>query len=79
MVGGKGIGQGFKCHIKYNDLNYSIFLEVKFPGEEEWLKILPELTNEMNQEQDNRLSERLRERLSLGKGPSAVASHTTNY
>ena len=40
-------GEGFKRHVKFDDFNQSLFLEVKFPGNEKWHIVTPEIAMEV--------------------------------
>ena len=40
-------GKGTKTHIKYDDQKMDLYLEVKLPGSDNWLRIMPEQAREL--------------------------------
>ena len=59
-------GKKTKTHVKFDDANMSLFLEIKLPSSEKWLRVSPqrarELTTENNAKELRRLQCELRER-----------------
>ena len=57
-------GADLKRHIKFDDSARDLILDVKLPGEEEWLKLTPEVVRQLKKENYNRQIARHRPRLS---------------
>ena len=45
-------GPGTKKYIKYDDYNYSLYLEVRLPGATNWTRITPESANQLKKKRD---------------------------
>ena len=45
-------GPGTKKYIKYDDYNYSLYLEVRLPGSSNWTRISPESADRMKRKKD---------------------------
>ena len=56
-------GESFKRHIKLCDETRSLRLDVRFPGEDDWETITPELAREVQARNAARDTERLKQRI----------------
>ena len=48
------MGEGFKRNVKFNDDEMSLYVDVKFPNQDEWLAVTPEVARETCREEDQR-------------------------
>jgi hypothetical protein len=67
----KEFGEGFKRYIKFDDVKLNLVMEVKFPGEEVWDRITPEIALELREGQDRRAIQKIRDKLSAGGSSSS--------
>ena len=77
------IGDGFKRNIKFND-------DIKFPNQDEWMSVTPEIARDACREEDKRNAETVNGagvienllstvRNSASSGPAAQNNQRTNY
>ena len=62
-------GQGTKRYIKFDEINLSLLLEVRLPGQVKWLKIRPEQARTYGEEKDQIQYQTIRKDLLSGRGP----------
>ena len=62
-------GEDFKRHVRFDDTDRSLFLNVRFPGEDTWSRISPDLASKMISELEN--SHKMRDKYSVR--PTAVS------
>ena len=69
-------GEGTRRYIKYNETNLSLYLDVKTPDSDEWLKITLNQAKELQEVRDQTHMRRLFQ--SLDRGISSGASTTSS-
>jgi hypothetical protein len=67
-------GEEFRRHVRFDDVQHDLYLEVKFSANESWQKISKNLALEMRENETTKSDDKLREKLSLRPGPSSEVS-----
>ena len=77
-------GPMLKRHIKFDDMELSMYLDVRLPGENEWVKVTPEFAKGCRRQTDARTCEERKDQLSVSgasvrpsreSAPSSSHSH----
>jgi hypothetical protein len=56
-------GNGTKRHIKFDDEKMRLYTDIKIPTEDEWMRVTPELAQEMLSEEDTRTDREVKRKL----------------
>ena len=59
-------GPELKRHVKYDDEEMSLFVNVRLPGQEPWIKVTPDFVRTLRKETTARNCEHYRDHLTVG-------------
>ena len=67
-------GKQTRRYVKYDEEEYSLYMELRLPGSPVWLRIIPELARELKQQNDREEIQQARKQLTA-RGPRITGSN----